>query len=77
MEQQVGMRDQPSRGRKHAVDITPQLLADARALTRHSEADRLTEARELRREQRDEPLHAAATVLLVIVVGLPRLASAH
>jgi ubiquinone biosynthesis protein len=76
MEQQVGMRGLEAKLRQEALQwsyLLPQLPRLMHgALTRHSEADRLiAEVRELRREQRvTNRWYAAATVLLVIVVGL-------
>jgi ubiquinone biosynthesis protein len=76
MEQQVGMRGLEAKLRQEALQwsyLLPQLPRLMHgALTRHSEADRLIEeVRELRREQRvTNRWYAAATVLLVIVVGL-------
>ena len=76
MDQQVGMRGIEAKLRQEALQwsfLLPQLprLMHS-ALTRHGDADRLIdEVRELRREQRlTNRWYAAATGLLVIVVGL-------
>ncbi len=76
MENQVGWRGMEARLKQEAMQwsyLLPQLPRLVHtALTRHSDADRLIdEVRMLRREQRVTNVwYAAATVLLMIVVGL-------
>ena len=76
MEQQVGMRGMEAKLRQEAMQwslLLPQLPRLLRgALTRHNDADRLIEeVRQLRHEQRlTNRWYAAATALLVVVVGL-------
>ena len=76
MEQQLGMRGMEAKLRQEAMQWSfllpqlPRLLHGA--LTRHNDADRLIEeVRQLRHEQRlTNRWYAAATALLVVVVGL-------
>jgi ubiquinone biosynthesis protein len=76
MEEQVGLSGMEARVRREAMQwsfLLPQLPRLVHgALTRHQDADRLIdEVRALRREQRlTNRWYAAATVLLMIVVGL-------